>query len=290
MMMKKIEKSFKTVVNFFKSLRISTIYKTIGILLFIGILIWIVITITKINKVQEKNSIYITGTVINKGENYIIIKDSTKNEYLIQGVEEENYTIGSDVSTNINEVVENGNEEKPTTVTTNDIEITYENKENKNADTEIMTYMNETENYFSKANFQEEVKTRFIAIVDFLFYNGKIKGYTFDDLTSKAKLQVLKLAISVDNKIESYLPGYKESIASTSGKIYTGIKNKVIESYLTITTKICNYDKSLCDSAIHDFQDMKKAFSITWQTIKSLISTGAENLTEWYEIYSGKKS
>jgi hypothetical protein len=57
---------------------------------------------------------------------------------------------------------------------------------------------------------------------------------------------------------------------------------------LDITTKICEKDSDVCTQAKSDFQDMKKSFSITWDIIKSLASTGASNLKEWYEIYSGK--
>lgn len=287
--MKNIKKGFKNIINFFKSMRISTIYKLIGLILFVGILIWVILTMNKSEKIVEKQNVILSGTIVNKGDNYIIIEDSSKNEYLIHGIEEEKYPIGSDVNASVDEVIESGNNSTPSTITSPNIDIINEKTENKNADEEIIAYMNETENYFNDINYQEEIKVRFITIVDFLFYNGKIKGYSLDDLTSKAKLKVLKIALSIDNKIESYLPGYKESITSTGNKIYTGIKTKIIESYLTLTTKICNYDQSLCDSATNDFQEMKNSFSITWNTIKNLVTSGTENIKTWYEIYSGKK-
>lgn len=288
--MNKIKRIIKNIVNFFKGIRISTIYKLVGVFLLIAILFWIYTTWKKNNDFQEKNknNVILTGTVINKGEDYIIVEDNAKNEYIIPNTKEENYPIGSEVSTNINSVLEKGTEEKPTTITSNEVKITNEKVENRNADAEVVAYLKETENYFNDSNLKEEVKVRFITIVDFLFYNGTIKGYTLNDLSSKAKLQVLKIALSIDSKIEEYYPGYKESISTTTGKIYTGVKNKIIESYLKITTKICNYDKTLCDNAKKDFQDIKTAFSITWNVIKDLISSGTDHLKEWYEIYSGK--
>lgn len=288
--MNKIKRIFKNIINYFKGIRVSTIYKIVGVVLLIAILFWMYSTWKKNNTFKENNQSIVTlnGKVTNKGEDYIIVEDSAKNEYIIPNTNEEEYPIGSDVSASVKDVIEQGSENTPTTITSDKVNITNEKIENKNADSEIIAYMNETESYFENTSLQEEIKVRFITIVDFLFYSGKIKGYTLNDLSSKAKLQVLKIALSIDSKIENYLPGYKETITTTTGKIYTGIKNKIIEAYLSTTTKICNYDKTLCNDAKKDFQDMKKAFSITWNVIKDLISSGTDHLKEWYEIYSGK--
>lgn len=290
--MNKIKRIFKNIVDFFKGIRVSTIYKLVGVFLLIAILFWMYSIWKRNNTFLEnnQNTVILNGKVTNKGEDYIIVEDSANNEYLIPNTNEEDYPIGSDVSASVKGTIEQGKSQTPTTITSEQVNITNEKKENRNADSEIISYMKETESYFGNASLKEEVKTRFITIVDFLFYNGSIKGYTLKDLSSKAKLQVLKIALSIDNKIENYLPGYKETITSTTGRIYTGIKSKIIEAYLNTTTKICNYDQSLCDSAKQDFQDMKKAFSITWNVIKDLISSGTDHLKEWYEIYSGKTS
>lgn len=290
--MNKIKRYIKNIINYFKGIRISTIYKLVGIFLLIAILFWVYMTWRKDNTFKEKteNGVILTGTVTNKGENYIIIKDSANNEYLIPNTNEEKFPIGSDVNANVNSVIEQGTDKAPTIITSDKVNITNEKTENKNADEEIIAYMKETEGYFNDMSLQEEVKVRFIAIVDFLFYNGTIKNYTLNDLSSKAKLQVLKIALSIDNKIENYIPGYKESITSTTGKVYTGIKTKIIEVYLNTTTKICNYDSNLCESAKNDFQEIKENFSITWNVIKDLITNGTDNLKEWYEIYSGKSN
>ena len=288
--MNKIKRYINKFIDFFKGIRVSTIYKLVGIALLIAILFWIFTTWKKeySNTNKNQSDIILTGTIKNKGEDYIIIEDSANNEYIIHGTDEEDYPIGSDVNANVGEVIEKGTNETPTTITSDKVNITNEKTENKNADAEVISYFNETDSYISNTSLQEEAKVRFITVVDFLFYNGKIKGYTLNDLSSKAKLQVLKIALSIDSKIETYLPGYKETITSTTGRIYTGIKNKIIESYLNTTTKVCNYDQSLCNSAKNDFQDMKKSFSITWNLIKDLISSGKDHLKEWYEIYSGK--
>lgn len=288
--MNKLKRNLKNVVNYFKGIRVSTIYKLVGIFLLFAILFWIYTTWKKDNTFKEKaqEGVILTGIVTNKGEDYIIVEDSAKNEYLLFNIKGENYSIGSDVNANVNSVIEQGTEKKPTTITTDKVNVINEKIENKNADEEIIAYMNETENYFNDANLQEEIKVRFITIVDFLFYGGMINNYTLNDLSSKAQLQVLKIVLSIDNKIENYIPGYKETITSATGKVYTGIKTKIIEVYLNTTTKICTFDRSLCESAKKDFQDIKNAFSLTWNVIKDLTKNEADNLKDWYEIYSGK--
>ena len=291
--MKKIKKILKNIIEYLKSLRISTIYKLVGVILLCGISFWIYKTLNQgPDLTSTQNKVMLNGTITNKGSNYIIIEDQSNNEYLIQNVEDQNYQIGSDVSANVNEVVEEGNKEnqKPITITSNEIDITYNNTINKNADNEIIAYLTATENYMNDINYQEEIKSRFITIVDFLFYNGQIKGYTLNDLSNKAKFQVFKIALSIDTKIENYLPGYKESISATTGKAYTGLKSKVVTQYLILTTKVCNYDQELCQNATKDFQEIKKTFSITWNMISDLVGAGTNNLKKWYEIFSGKTS
>ncbi len=302
--MNKIKRILKQIIDFFKGIRVSTIYKLVGIALLFAILFWVYTTWKSNQEFSKKNQAdtYINGKVTNKGEDYIIVEDEDKNEYYIPNTNTEDIPIGSDVNAVVEEKIEEPKtkpkEEKseeteeqtepPKTITSSNVTVTNEKTENKNADAEVISYFQETDEVMSNTSLKDKAKEGFITIVDFLFYNGKIKGYTFDDLSSKAKLQILKIALSIDSKIEKYFPGYKETITSTTGKIYTGIKSKIIESYLKITTKICNYDANTCDQAKLDFQDMKKSFSITWNLIKDIASSGIENLKEWYEIFSGK--
>ena len=280
-----MKKQFKKIIEFFKGIKLSTIYKFVGLALLVAILFWIYITWKGQNSIQNQtNDTYINGKVTNKGNDYIIVEDENQNEYKIPSTED--VPIGSAIQEDKEE--EQEQVEAPKTIMSSDVTVTNEKVENKNADADVIAYFNETESTLKDPSLKEEVKSRFITIVDFLFYDGTIKGYTLNDLSSKAKLQILKIALAIDSKIENYIPGYKETITSTTGKVYTGVKTKIIESYLKITTKICSYDEDTCNQAKKDFQDMKKSFSITWNLIKGLVSSGAENLKEWYEIFSGK--
>lgn len=158
----------------------------------------------------------------------------------------------------------------------------------KNADDEVLSYFNNLNNDFNASSVKDSVKNGFITTIDFLFYNGKIKGYTFKDLSDSAKLKVLRMALYFDNKIEKYFPGYKESISKTTNKIYTNIKEKIVKTYLELTTVICNKNNELCITAKEGFEDLKNTFSLSWSLIKDIAGDGLSSLKNWYEIWSGK--
>ena len=83
--------------------------------------------------------------------------------------------------------------------------------QNESADTAVINYFNDYNSKIAstpKGSIASSVKSGFVTIIDFLFYDGTIKGYHFKDLTSSAKLKVLSMAMYFDNKIEEYFPGY----------------------------------------------------------------------------------
>jgi len=159
---------------------------------------------------------------------------------------------------------------------------------NKNADSEVLNYFNTLNNEFNASSIKDNVKSSFITVVDFLFYNGKIKGYTFKDLSDSAKLKVLSMALYFDGKIEKYFPGYKESITNTANKVYTNIKEKVVKTYIELTTTICSKNNDLCKEAKEGFNVLKNTFSLSWALIKDIAGDGISSLKNWYEIWSGK--
>ena len=135
MNMNKIKRMFKQIIDFFKGIRISTIYKLVGLALLFAILFW-VYTTWKSNQALTKkveSDTYINGKVTNKGEDYIIVEDENQNEYKIPSTED--VPIGSDVNAKVEEVIEPSEEEKkeetPKTVTSSGVTVTNEKKENK---------------------------------------------------------------------------------------------------------------------------------------------------------------
>ena len=166
-------------------------------------------------------------------------------------------------------------------------DLSNELDNNKSADTEVLAYVKKIENDANNG-ITTSLKNGFITIVDFLFYNGSIKGYTFSELTTSAKLEVLKAALFIDKKIDEIFPGYKDTISNSTNKIYTNIKNLIVSTYLNITSSICENNSELCESAKEDFQSLKSSFGFTWDLIKDLAGSGVNKLKEYYEIWSGK--
>lgn len=175
-------------------------------------------------------------------------------------------------NTNTNQGVTNNKEE--VTYHESDV-VSYFEKLNQDID----TYKNS-----DNTSVKEKIKTGFITVVDFLFYDGVIKGHTFDELTEEAKIKVLTLALKIDNKIEEYFPNYKESIKDKT----SAFKEKVALLYLEATAKLCeSVGEDSCNLARENFKDMKESFGFTWEGIKKVASTSASKLSvllkEWYQ-------
>lgn len=182
----------------------------------------------------------------------------------------------------------NGNQPKPNNQVNDNSKPNSTSSTNEDADTAILSYFNELETDLKSQTITSSLKTGFINVIDFLFYNGQIKGYTFKDLSSSAKLKVLSIALYFDSKIDEYFPGYKESIINTSNKIYTNIKERIVKTYLDITSSICLENAEFCAAAKEEFAELKTNFGLTWSLIKDIASDGINNLKSWYEIWSGK--
>ena len=276
---------------------------------------------------NKNKPLEVEATVKLIGNNYIIVEDSTGEEYSIDTTEE--YNIGDRIdfvikniendsnpksgtivkidviSRNINfSITDNNSNDKDNvndnSSNTNDDKKNNTNKDNVESnssevittsatDTEVIAYFtnldNNLDNYNQDKSIGKKLKEGFVTIVDFLFYDGEIKGKTFDELSNTAKIKVLQIAFSIDEKIDKYFPGYKEEISTTSKKIYTSVKSKAIELYLNITTSICEKDPTTCEMAKEGLSNLKTNFSLTWDFIKDIGTTGLNKLKEWYEIW-----
>ena len=125
---------------------------------------------------------------------------------------------------------------------------------------------------------RQRIKDGVTTIYNFLFHGGTIYGKTFQELSSSAKLKVLKIAISIDQKIDSYFPNYKESIKQGA----SNLKSKIVITYLETINRICSNHEEICTQAREDFQTMKKSFQITFSLIKDFAKSGSIALKEWY--------
>lgn len=216
--------------------------------------------------------------IIKKGE--VSLKEKANDNSFFEG----NFEITQDENMNSNIF---HSDEKRDFFSTDDHNTINDNEEANSAtnDEIVLAYLNEVE---VSENNENVLKNGFVTVVDFLFYNGTIKGISLNQITSKTKLAVLKVALSLDQKMNQFFPDYKEKISSTTNRIYTGIKEKVLILYFNTTVQICSNNPTLCSDAKRDFQSMKSSFGISWDLLKSLVEAGVGNLKDWYEIYSGK--
>lgn len=278
------------------------------VVLLIGIIAYMLIA-------KNNRTSYLTGKVIVAGQDYIII-ESENEDYLIQNIDGD-YALGDKIKItyrekNLNEdtspktitseretLIEKSSPEEPnktepinpttgTKTTTAKKTTTTKKAQQASADEEVIEYVDELKRDFDASSIKDSVKNGFITVVDFIFYDGTIKGHTFKDLSSSAKLKVLSAALYFDGKIEEYFPGYKESISSTTSKVYNNIKNEIVETYLNVAAKVCETNGEACETAKREFATIKKNLGLTWALIKDIAGDGIDKLKTWYEIFSGK--
>lgn len=230
---------------------------------------------------KEKDKIKFTYKNKDKKEKDGLTNIKVSDEDLIVDykAKEEEKTVEKSESSNDYQSTDNSS-----TVTTNNNQVNSSSTDT-NIDDEVVTYVNTLKDDSTTSS----LKTNFVTLVDFIFYDGTIKGHTFKELSNEAKLKVLEAMLYLDSKVEKYFPNYKEEISSKTGRAYTTVKDKVVSSYLNITSAICSKDSSICDSAKEDFQNLKKNFGLTWSVIKEVAGDSKESIKNWYEIWSGKK-
>ena len=215
---------------------------------------------------------------------------SNTSENIINSNQENNTNLdetNGNKNTNNSNITNNNNTSSNNTNQTQTNNNTSNNLTTKSADEAVLEYVNTIENDTNNG-ITSTLKDGFVTIVDFLFYNGEIAGHTFSELTTSAKLEVLKAALWIDDKIDSVFPGYKETISNGANKVYTSVKKLIVSTYLDITTSICENHSDLCTQAKEDFQSLKNSFGFTWDFIKDLASQGLDKLASWYEIWRGK--
>lgn len=200
--------------------------------------------------------------------------------------EDDNEDESVDVSDEI--VIENDiviEEDKPSSSSDNKNEVIENTYKEEDVISYLTTLDNDLTNYNGDKKIGDSLKRGFVTVVDFIFYDGTIKGKTFKELSNSAKIKILEIALSIDQKIEKHFPNYKEEISTKSKDIYSNLKTKVVELYLDITTKICEDNLDTCESAKEGLEDLKTSFSITWDYIKKYSKEGKDKLKDWYEVW-----
>lgn len=163
-----------------------------------------------------------------------------------------------------------------------------------NKDNTIINEMDNTLNSIntesSSSNFSDKAKATFISIVDFLFYDGTIKGVTFNELTDAGKQKVLELANKIDVKLEEKAPGYKDKISSTTSNAY----NKASEIIKSGASSLNNFAKeklgdenynSIIDAKDELVKYSKNALNLVGSAGSKLFSSTKDKLNDWYQNF-----
>ena len=209
----------------------------------------------------------------------------------------ENISNGNETNENVNKVKEEPKEEVPKQ--NNEIiknEITKPNYSTK--DNTVINEMNNTldsiDTESNSSNFSDKAKATFISIVDFLFYDGTIKGITFNELTDGGKQKVLEIANKIDVKLEEKSPGYKDKISSTTSNAY----NKASEIIKSGASSLNNFAKeklgdenynSIIDAKDELVKYSKNALNLVGSAGSKLFSNTKDKLNDWYQKFKNNK-
>lgn len=183
--------------------------------------------------------------------------------------------------------------------TSNPSYFAEEDNEIINSEEEFVKSMEKVENDIesditNSINSEEQensLKSAFITLTDFIFYDGEIKGVKFSDLTDTCKEKILSIYERIDQKIESKYPGYKDSIHDTSIKTYSNIKEKVIDLKDKILSQ---YQEKVGDenyqNTMDDFQEDKKRIEEVYDEYKPYIEEGKSKAKDTYSKVKDKVS
>ena len=279
----------------------------------VGIILFVLVLFLVIYFYQKNNQVYtVQATVSYVGKDYLLAKDDQGKEYSIS--KKSNYLVGDKIVFEIKNMKKTSpiegnvlsvekvkqktdsiisNEEN--TSKDNDNVVDSSNNSNLSAEQasnysgneeDVVTNLEQLENEIDgNSHITSSIKHGFIELVDFLFYDGTIRGKTFSSLSNSAKLKVLKLAFVIDSKIEEKFPDYKESIKNTSSFAYDKFREKVVVSYFDLAAKVCQENEESCATAKEGISELKKSGSLTWQFIKNLTSSSIGKLKSWYEVW-----
>lgn len=223
-------------------------------------------------------------TYANKKNERVKIKEEVKEEIKEKEDSKEEIKINSKPNDNENKDISNN---KDTIKNDN-----YNEKDNIVID-ELNNTLNNIEKSTRDENFKDKASSTFISIVDFLFYDGTIKGISFDELTEKGKEKVLEISSKIDVKLEEKCPGYKETISNSTSKAY----QKASEIIKKGAKNINDFAKSALGDenyqAIIDAKDelvkySKESLNYVTGAGSKVFNNTKEKLNEWYQNFKNK--
>lgn len=168
----------------------------------------------------------------------------------------------------------------------------YNEKDNIVID-ELNNTLKNIEESTQDENFKDKASSTFISIVDFLFYDGTIKGISFDELTEKGKEKVLEISSKIDVKLEEKCPGYKEKISNSTSKAYQkaskiikkGAKN--INDFAKSALGDENY-QAIIDAKDELVKYSKESLNYVTGAGSKVFNETKDKLNEWYQNFKNQ--
>lgn len=223
-------------------------------------------------------------TYANKKNERVKIKEEVKKEIKEKEDNKEEIKINSKPNDNENKDISNN---KDTIKNDN-----YNEKDNIVID-ELNNTLNNIEKSIRDENFKDKASSTFISIVDFLFYDGTIKGISFDELTEKGKEKVLEISSKIDVKLEEKCPEYKEKISNSTSKAYQKASEIIKKGAKNINDFAKNALGDENYQAIIDAKDelakySKEALNFVTGAGSKVFNNTKEKLNEWYQNFKNK--
>ena len=173
-----------------------------------------------------------------------------------------------------NEVINN---REITDETDNDQEILTYFENEITTDNSILNDENNTEN-------ENKLKTSFVKLTDFIFYEGKINNITFNELKDDTKVAILSDWEILDEKIETKYPNYKDRIESVENKTYNNLKskkdfliNKLKEAYIN------KYGEDKYNELMNKKEELKEKMDDLKNKASEEIDKKKESISSWYK-------
>lgn len=127
-------------------------------------------------------------------------------------------------------------------------------------------------------------KKVFIEIVDFMFYDGKIKDHTLKEITSKTKVEVSNICTKIVIEIENKFP----NLIDETEKKYSEKKNYFVKVYKEAIEKYCSNNKNKCDDIKNEYEKTKEKFSKIFSYIKDTSAEKVQNIKDRFDDYYTK--
>ncbi len=246
---------------------------------------------------QEYESNDAKANLSDKANNNVISSEENKvdeNNTLDQEIEIDDTVIEDNSTEQVNDENKQKEETNDTPTNQNSGSSNNDSVKYSDNDNQVINSLNDTLNKVKSSeitsSFKDSAKATFISIVDFLFYDGKINGVTFDELTEEGKSKVLEIASNIDNAIEEKIPGYKDTISAKVSEAF----NKASELIKKGANNLNDFAKEKLGEenyqSIIDAKDdlvyyTKNAINFIGDVGSNLFNSAKDKLNNWYQNF-----